>query len=275
MPSGSYTSQQLTTLLNELNNDPESLGYAAYIPGGGVNPDVVSLAALLNWIRDGVTPCPNNGVVGSSGTITNATNATPIVITSANHGRSNGDTVVVSGVLGNTNADGTFVVQNVTTNSFSLATLATTNGSTLTSVAGNAAYTSGGTWAWCVNDFSNVTLIPAQGATSFGILNAFVKADLNTATPSNAECAWANMLASLFAGGTTQVPLLTNGSENNIIGNLKGFIGSAQTTSIANLEALKYRLGSRAEQILNIASTGTPGNVISEIDVQAAFAGHY
>ena len=52
--------------------------------------------------------------------ITNATNASPIVITSNGHGFANGDLVVVQGVGGNTNANGEFLISNVTTNTFRL-----------------------------------------------------------------------------------------------------------------------------------------------------------
>lgn len=69
------------------------------------------------------------------GDITAASNATPIVITSATHGLANGDTVVVSGVGGNTAANGTFVVANQAANTFEL-----------TGSVGNGAYTSGGIW---------------------------------------------------------------------------------------------------------------------------------
>ena len=65
--------------------------------------------------------------------ITAASNAAPIVITAASHGLSNGDKVTVSGVLGNTAANGRWTVANVTANTFEL------QGST-----GNGAYTSGG-----------------------------------------------------------------------------------------------------------------------------------
>jgi hypothetical protein len=67
--------------------------------------------------------------------ITGASNAAPIVITSAGHGLSTGDAISVSGVAGNTAANGVFTITKVDDNSFSL------NGTT-----GNAAYTSGGTW---------------------------------------------------------------------------------------------------------------------------------
>lgn len=71
--------------------------------------------------------------------ITGATNATPIVVTSNAHGYENGDTVFITGVGGNTAANGYRIVQNVTANTYELTTLAGVN------VAGNGAYTSGGT----------------------------------------------------------------------------------------------------------------------------------
>jgi Ubiquitin-activating enzyme E1 FCCH domain len=71
----------------------------------------------------------------AGGTITAATNAAPIVITSAGHGLTTGTLVTISGVTGNTAANGTFQVTVVDANTFSL------NGS-----AGNGAYVSGGVW---------------------------------------------------------------------------------------------------------------------------------
>ncbi len=67
--------------------------------------------------------------------IANATNAAPIVITTAvNHGYSTGDQVRVAGVVGNTAANGDFTITSVNNTMFSL------NGS-----AGNGAYGGGGT----------------------------------------------------------------------------------------------------------------------------------
>lgn len=67
--------------------------------------------------------------------ITDATNASPIVITSAGHKLENGQKVTVSDVGGNTAANGLQTVANITTDTFEL------QGTT-----GNGAYTSGGTW---------------------------------------------------------------------------------------------------------------------------------
>lgn len=73
---------------------------------------------------------------GRGKAITGATNANPIVITSNSHGLSNSDRVVVSDVGGNTAANTTATVANVASNTFELS-----------GVAGNGAYTSGGSWS--------------------------------------------------------------------------------------------------------------------------------
>lgn len=70
--------------------------------------------------------------------ITGATNATPIVVTCTAHGFTNGDVVSISGVGGNTNANGLRKIKNQATNTFELTDLLDVN------IAGNAAYTSGG-----------------------------------------------------------------------------------------------------------------------------------
>ena len=77
--------------------------------------------------------------------ITAVTNASPIVITSAAHGLTNGEEVIVSEVGGNTNANGTHTIANVTTNTFELV------GST-----GNASYTSGGIWVTSANSIRSL-----------------------------------------------------------------------------------------------------------------------
>ncbi len=81
-------------------------------------------------------PTSANQFLFDSGVITNATNSGPIVIRSAGHRLTNGHKVSISGVSGNTAANGDFTVANVTANTFELV------GS-----IGNGAYTSGGTWS--------------------------------------------------------------------------------------------------------------------------------
>ena len=73
-----------------------------------------------------------------AGVITGATNATPIVVTQTAHGWTNGDVVTIQGVVGNTAANGKFLIANVTANTYELQDIAGNN------VAGNGAYASGG-----------------------------------------------------------------------------------------------------------------------------------
>lgn len=86
---------------------------------------------MVNWTATtgGTMPAQEPGFQNISG----ATNASPIVVTVASHDLSNGLQVTISEVLGNTAANGTWTIANVTTNTFELV------GST-----GNGAYTSGG-----------------------------------------------------------------------------------------------------------------------------------
>lgn len=72
-------------------------------------------------------------LVGLAIGITGATNASPIQITAPSHNLATGRSVVITGVGGNTAANGTWVITKVDANNFTL------NGST-----GNGAYTSGG-----------------------------------------------------------------------------------------------------------------------------------
>src|SRR5574344_1003032 len=67
-------------------------------------------------------------------TVSNATNATPIVITAVGHGFLTGDKVYISGVGGNTAANGIFTITKIGTDTFSL------DGS-----VGNGAFTTNGT----------------------------------------------------------------------------------------------------------------------------------
>jgi hypothetical protein len=70
-----------------------------------------------------------------TGTITGASNTTPISITSTGHGRQTGDRLTITGVGGNTAANNTYSITVVDANTF-----------TLDNSVGNGAYTSGGLW---------------------------------------------------------------------------------------------------------------------------------
>lgn len=104
---------------------------AAVASGNG--DDIATLKAML------IRPVSDVGMK----LITAATNATPIACTSASHGYSVDDLIVIGGVLGNLAANGTFLIKTVAdANTFTLKTLDGVD------VVGSGAYTSGG---WCIN----------------------------------------------------------------------------------------------------------------------------
>ena len=111
--------------------------------------------------------------------ITAATNATPIVVTSTAHGLENGDIVTISGVVGNTAANGTFIVAGKAANTFNLTTVAAG-----ANVAGNGAYTSGGLWTRGYNTDDGVLnsnrayLIPGDDTVSLKFLEGITTQNL-------------------------------------------------------------------------------------------------
>lgn len=96
-----------------------------------------ALASSLTHVFDRPSDCQTLLRVWDIGTsaaaITEATNASPIVVTAVGHGFEDDDIMFVSGVGGNTAANGTFKITYIDADSFSL------DGTT-----GNADYTSGG-----------------------------------------------------------------------------------------------------------------------------------
>jgi hypothetical protein len=100
------------------NYSPQTFRNPTTRPSGGVR-------LPINYVT-------NDNTSSLQTVITNATNATPIVITSTAHGLAVDDTVFITGVLGNTAANGTFIVSVV----------ADANTFTLRDSAGSGAYTS-------------------------------------------------------------------------------------------------------------------------------------
>jgi hypothetical protein len=89
----------------------------------------------IRFYKDG------GAILEANKTITGITQANPGVVTATAHGYSNGNTIVISGVVGMTQVNGKrFKVANVTTNTFELQTIDGTNVNTTSFTA----YTSGG-----------------------------------------------------------------------------------------------------------------------------------
>lgn len=259
----SLTAPQIATLKTELTNDPEALGYSPFV----TIHDLDSLISLLTFTRDGATPCPVNGVIGGpTGTVTGATNATPIVITSTNHGLNTGDSVVMSNVGGNTAANSvpvttaggsavapipSWVVTKINANSFSL-----------NSSVGNGAYTSGGTWQWCVGTLANGNKIFNASVLVKYVTNNIAPADVGAAVTNTQQLLLASILN---PNGNVQ---LTDAAGNETSGALwLQLLTTAGTVSRKAVKALETRFGGRLEQILN-----APGIVPTEADITAALS---
>lgn len=117
---------------------------------------------LIGGIIGGIAADVTDTYSKTQKTITGATNASPIVITSTAHGYADGDRVLIEGVAGNTAANGMWTVANQTANTFELA------GST-----GNGAYTSGGTAN--VYEQLSVQATPSEA----GVIEFYVDCDGN------------------------------------------------------------------------------------------------
>lgn len=127
--NGTATSGQATTYLNSSQSYlgvGDSTTAEAY-----TQTDLQASSNKYRQVVDAGYPLHSDGTTGK--TISGATNASPISITATGHGYSSGDIVHISGVAGNTAANGLWQITVVDANTFTL------NGST-----GNASYTSGG-----------------------------------------------------------------------------------------------------------------------------------
>ena len=115
------------------------------------------LNGSVDWVNDTI-----NGVLVDlddiTGTITDASNASPIVITQTAHGFTDGDRVNIHGIVGNTNANGMYRITTIDTDSYSL------DGTT-----GNAAYVSGGQ-ALNLTSVANLSDIAVEARVSISAL---------------------------------------------------------------------------------------------------------
>ena len=118
--------------------------------------------------------------VGTAITGATGSGVSPIVITSAAHGLADGDIVTISGVGGNTAANGTFKVAGKTANTFNLTTVAAG-----ANVAGNGTYTAEtGLWTRGYNTDDGVLnsnrayLIPGDDTVSLKFLEGITTQNL-------------------------------------------------------------------------------------------------
>lgn len=153
--SANYISKQ--TYFTDPLNYPNKVSMTANVDADGVNGSGVTTVNFYASVDDGVkwflvpqkegdTPLAMDDPfyrytmeTPDEATITDATNASPIVVTSAGHGFKDNMIVNIASVGGNTNANGTWCVTNATANTFELYS------NTGVASSGNSAYTTGGT----------------------------------------------------------------------------------------------------------------------------------
>lgn len=194
--------------------------------------------------------------------ITGATNTASIDITSAAHGLKTGDRVRITGVQGNTAANGTFAVTVIDANTFRLK-----------GVAGTGAYTVGGTWIPLTDTAANgdrvrqgisgnsITGNKGAGVYASAEVGSTIRADITRNTISLNESVGVNFISHSFGLGTS-LPLnpanpaalpgaqdlgfeVNIGTESNGLGNLSGNGNTLHqnTGAAVSLQALDYGTG--------------------------------
>lgn len=156
-------------------------------------------------------------------TITGASNATPIVITSTAHGRTNGDVVLIKDIAGNTAANGTWVVANKTDNTYQLA------GS-----VGNGAYISGGTGYLIPQDYEN--LVP----------KALIEADKKIKTHGAVSTGFtltANKFETVTAGAALTLTLPTVTTTDELVGCILELTSGSTPYAITQPTGVKWDNG--------------------------------
>ena len=128
-----------------------------------------------------------DGVALTPVAVSAATNATPIVITTAAHGITDVDVVTVAGVGGNTGANGTWIAARVN------ATQLTLRGS-----VGNGAYTSGGT---ATRNDTYATIAELTNISDAGIQATLVEASAHDGNN------WVSRVPTLLSGNTVRLDL--------------------------------------------------------------------
>ncbi len=214
--------------------------------------------------------------------ITGATNATPIEITSTSHGLVAGDRVTISGVGGNTAANGTWeVIASTGANTFTVGAINGAVGGGVGTSTGSGAFTSGGTWQRLA--YSRMTADKAAAATTVSVLSTagWVAGDelcVASTTRTAADCEKKTILTVDSATQVTLTAGLTNAHSGTIptraeVGNLtrnvkiRGISASLQgycffqttaTVAIANVEFLQ--LGSATAGKRGIDAQATTGS---------------
>ncbi len=186
--------------------------YATSVQSGRANYIGYSDTQGDSWIQMDLPVSLESAVA-----VTNASNTTPIVITSASHGMSNNQRVRITGATGNTAANGEWQI--TLTDPDAGGPLTTADGFTLIGSAGNGVYGGGGVWQLLV-DLNPNPSPGGQGGTHFSILVdpnnddiVYIGGDRQDATPNNAIGAQTSS-GRLFRGDASIAPVAAGDPTN-------------------------------------------------------------
>lgn len=185
--------------------------------------------------------------------ITGITNASPMVVTSASHGFSNGDIVVIRGVGGITAANGTFKVASVTTNTYALTTVKDGLNST-----GNAAYTSGGSAINLTLAANNTDVDAGQNGTNQTLTSPTNALGVLDAADPTFTGVSGVVDAIILRDNTTSVPLVfVDGKQQIIV--------AADAASSATTVAIEPAAGAVASGVSMVFSNGVTATLTAGI----------
>jgi len=211
--------------------------------------------------------------------ITNATNATPIVITSNGHGLANGNQVGIAGIVGNTAPNGKiWFVRNVAANTFELE-----------NSAGNGAYVSGGNW-YKMNGLTRATALAYQNgflSKSGDATRLYLGSGCTIGTSGQCDDAVGRRFLDNYYhrirravrvieptdswNYSTATIRMVNGSRENII---EVFLGVADRT--IDLRAIHHGTNTTAGQAVttligvNDSTAAAPGELMGTVNVHSA-----
>jgi hypothetical protein len=175
-------------------------------------------------------------VKAGSGFVSAATDAAPIVITSANHGLRTGDQVKVTGALGNAAANGTFTVAVLDANRFSL------NGS-----SGSGTYLGGGSW----QRFGSIT--NASGALGTPVVITAASHGLNTGD----QVAIKKLTGNTGLNGNSYYVTVIDADHFSLNGtSADGSTTAGGSWSLSNRVLLKSAIGAADQSGLNESVSG-------------------
>ena len=169
---------------------------------------------------------------GSTCTITDATNATPIVVTcSVAHGFSNGWTIYIPGVIGNTAANGTWVAANVAATTFEL-----------TGSAGNGAYGSGGTAQRRINVGAKHQRYPTSGTFTGTVTVSLYPTTTAEAIPGGGAAGFTYNVTYILTDGSTfterwNIPPTPTGTTISAI-RAPGVLNPTATVSLSQISGV-------------------------------------